>query len=447
MSQIWAAITGSSLALIGDLTDRLDTLRSNWAGTARPSSPVIGQLFYDTDTGPSMEICTNNVGPVWAGLATVLADNTVSLNKLVTMAADSILGRATAGTGGVEVLTALPFAYTGDVTRPADSNALTIANNAVTLAKMATMATDSILGRATAGPGNVEVLTALPWAFTGDVTSVADANALTIANNAVTLAKMAQMATDGILGRTTAGTGNVEVLTALPFAFTGEVTRAADSNAMALDVTAITGKTADAAPDHAADYALTYDASATALKKVLLQYIGVGKQAFWVPAAAMAPRTTTPCASVATLETATNKINWDHLAFDTTTQEYAVFDWKAPKAIDTNTFTFIFVWSHPSTATNFGVVWEIAGAGRGDTDAMEIALGTAQLIADTGGTTDTLYISGATPAVTIGGTFAAEDVIKFQVTRVVANGSDTLAVDARLHGVYVIVNTNRNNET
>jgi len=46
---------------------------------------------------------------------------------------------------------------------------------------------------------------------TGDVTSVAD-GATTIANNAVTLAKMADMATDSFLGRNTAGTGDPEVL-------------------------------------------------------------------------------------------------------------------------------------------------------------------------------------------------------------------------------------------
>jgi len=47
----------------------------------------------------------------------------------------------------------------------------------------------------------------------GDVTSVND-GATTIGANKVTLAMMAQMATDSFLGRTTASTGNVEVLSA-----------------------------------------------------------------------------------------------------------------------------------------------------------------------------------------------------------------------------------------
>jgi hypothetical protein len=389
-----------------------------------------------------------------------IADAAVTLAKMANIAQDTIIGRTAAGAGVPIALSSLPWAYTGDVTRPADSNAQTIANNAVSNAKFRQGVARSVVGvtgNATANVADIQGTanqflqvnsggTALAFTtLSGDATL--SSGVITIANNAVTLAKMATMATDSILGRATAATGNVEVLAALPFAYTGDVTRAADSNVTAIDRTAITGKTADTTPDHATDYVLTDDASASALKKVLLQYIGAGKQAFWVPAAAIAPRSNTPCATLATFETATNRINYDHLSFDATTQEFAVFDWKAPKAIDTNTFTFIFVWSHPSTTVNFGVVWGISGAGRGDADAMEIALGTAQIIADTGGTTDTLYLTAATPAVTIGGTFAAEDVLKFQISRNPADASDTLAVDARLHGVYVIVNTNRNNET
>lgn len=52
-----------------------------------------------------------------------------------------------------------------------------------------------------------------PTTMSGDAT-LAASGAITIANNAITLAKMAQMATASFLGRTTAATGNVEVLTA-----------------------------------------------------------------------------------------------------------------------------------------------------------------------------------------------------------------------------------------
>lgn len=51
-------------------------------------------------------------------------------------------------------------------------------------------------------------------ALTGDVTAAAGNNATTIAAGAVTLAKMADMATGSLLGRSTAGTGSPEVLSA-----------------------------------------------------------------------------------------------------------------------------------------------------------------------------------------------------------------------------------------
>ncbi len=51
-------------------------------------------------------------------------------------------------------------------------------------------------------------------ALTGDVTASANDNTLTIANDAVTFAKMQNIATANMLGRTTAGTGDIELLTA-----------------------------------------------------------------------------------------------------------------------------------------------------------------------------------------------------------------------------------------
>lgn len=157
-------------------------------------------------------------------------------------------------------------------------------------------------------------------------------------------------------------------------------------------------------------------------------------QTIWVPAAAMVSRTTNGAAS-GTGETTTNKIMRNTLDFDTSTQEFAQFTIRMPKSWDEGTVTARFSWSHASTVTNFGVVWALEAVAISDDDALDVAFGTAQQIADTGGTTDDLYITSATPAITIGGTPQAEDFVVFQVKRVPADGSDTLAVDARLHGV------------
>lgn len=82
-----------------------------------------------------------------------------------------LIGRHAGGSGAaqeVSVGNGLEFqgsgirrsALTGDVTAPAGSNATTIANNTVTNAKLAHMATATIKGRATAGTGDPEDLTA-----------------------------------------------------------------------------------------------------------------------------------------------------------------------------------------------------------------------------------------------------------------------------------------------
>src|SRR4030095_15856838 len=102
---------------------------------------------------------------------TTIANNAVTLGKMATMATDSILGRATAATGNVEVLTSLPFASTCDVPRPVDSNVTTIANDAVTTAKILAgnvtyakmqnvSASSKLLGRGSAGgAGSPEEIT------------------------------------------------------------------------------------------------------------------------------------------------------------------------------------------------------------------------------------------------------------------------------------------------
>lgn len=150
-------------------------------------------------------------------------------------------------------------ALTGDVTATGPgSSAATIANDAVTNAKLANMATARFKGRTTAGTGDPEDLTGTQAtamldvmvgdsgsggtkglvpapgvgdatkafkgdgtfgnainALTGDVTASGNGSvAATIANDAITNAKSANMATQTIKGRTTAGTGDPEDLTA-----------------------------------------------------------------------------------------------------------------------------------------------------------------------------------------------------------------------------------------
>ena len=104
---------------------------------------------------------------------------------------------------------------TGDVTGSGTGSfAATIANNAVTFAKVQQIATDKILGRDSSGTGVVEELAVSGGveftgsggiqtsAFTGDVTKVAGGTAQTIASSAVTYAKIQDIsAASRLLGR------------------------------------------------------------------------------------------------------------------------------------------------------------------------------------------------------------------------------------------------------
>jgi len=166
-----------------------------------------------------------------------------------------------------------------------------------------------------------------------------------------------------------------------------------------------------------------------------------GKETIWIPATAMTSRTTNGAAA-GTAEMSTNKNIFATLDYDATTQEFAQFEIHMPKSWNLSTLTFQPVWSHDSTTTNFGVVWQLAAVARSDGDAGDVAFGTAQSSTDTGGTTDDIYIGPESSAITVAGTPAAGDTVQFQIARAPADGSDTMAIDARLHGIRVFFTTN-----
>lgn len=170
-----------------------------------------------------------------------------------------------------------------------------------------------------------------------------------------------------------------------------------------------------------------------------------GKQTLWVPAGAMVSRTTNGPSS-GTVELSTNKNMVRTLDFDATTQEFAQFDVRMPKSWNEGTVTFFPVWSHAATTTNFGVVWALDAVAVSDDDALDVAFGTEQTSTDTGGTTSDLYQGPESSAITIAGTPQANDYVMFRVKRNPSAASDTMAVDARLHGVVLIYTTDATND-
>ena len=111
---------------------------------------------------------------------------------------------------------------------------------------------------------------------------------------------------------------------------------------------------------------------------------------------------------------------------------YAVIYFILPSDYDGGTITAKFHWTANSTSTN-SVVWGIGGVAIGDDETLDVAPGTSQTVADANKSTAyKLSISDATPAVTLAGTPAAEELVRFLVFRDPTNGSDTLAATARL---------------
>jgi hypothetical protein len=156
------------------------------------------------------------------------------------------------------------------------------------------------------------------------------------------------------------------------------------------------------------------------------------------PAGAFTPVTTNG-AETGTNEYATNDINLDYFAFDATTLEKVQFAFSMPEDWDRSTIKAKFQWSSASGSTTADTVeWGLKAGALSDSDAIDAALGTGQVISDALLADDgaDLQLSGATPAITVGGTPALGDLIVFEAYRNVS-GTDDLTEDAWLFEVII----------
>lgn len=167
-----------------------------------------------------------------------------------------------------------------------------------------------------------------------------------------------------------------------------------------------------------------------------------GKHLIPIMSTGMTPSATGGCAALATVASAANQPDIVTLDFDATTEEYAQFSIPMPEKWNEGTLTFQPIWSHASTTTNFGVVWSLQAVAVSDDDGIAVAYGTAVTSTDTGGTTNDVYVGPESSAMTVAGTPANKDTVFFRIFRTPANGSDTMAIDARLHGIRLYYTTN-----
>lgn len=374
--------------------------------------------------------------PTTADYLVKTADGTLSAERVVTDSTSITANWGTAGQVAFE-----RAALTGDVTASQNSNSTTIANGVVSTTKLGGDITtagkallddaDASAQRTTLGLGTLATQSGTfsgtssntntgdqTITLTGDVTGSGTGSfAATIANQAVTNAKLTNVATSTIKGRVTAGTGSPEDLTGtqattLLDAFTSSLKGLAPasgggtSNFLRADGTW-------AAPAGGG---------------------GGGSTNVWIPASAWIPRTTTGV-GVDSTETTTNRQNFDQLLFDAATDEFAQALVVMPSNYNAGTVTGRFYWT--ASSGSGAVVWGLQGLAYSDDDALDTATGTAQTVTDTLLAANDMMISGATSAITIGGTPGANKAVQFQIYRDADAGGDTLAVDARLLGVEI----------
>jgi hypothetical protein len=157
-----------------------------------------------------------------------------------------------------------------------------------------------------------------------------------------------------------------------------------------------------------------------------------------IPASALVP-TDTNGAEVGTNEYATNDVEYDYLAFDGATEEFACVNIPFPENWDRSTVKAKFCWSSATGSTAADTVeWELALGAISNDDAIDAAYGTAQVISDAllaNNGTDS-QLSGATPAITVGGSPALHDTIQAKVSRNVG-GTDDMTEDAWLFWILI----------
>ncbi|MEO6304828.1 MAG: hypothetical protein ABIP51_16830, partial [Bacteroidia bacterium] len=189
--------TGSAAGLTS-----FPTLNQNTTGTASNITSVL--------TAASFPSLTGDVTTPGGSLVATIGSNKVTYAKMVKMASGTLIYRKSPGNGDPEANTlatlktdlGLTGTNSGNVTLTGQ-NYLSIAGQVVTVNAIDLSGSNATGILAAARHG----------AHTGDVTTPSGSYVTTISNNVVTFAKMQQISSGTLLGRSTSGLGNTEAIT------------------------------------------------------------------------------------------------------------------------------------------------------------------------------------------------------------------------------------------
>jgi len=269
----------------------------------------------------------------------------------------------------------------------------------------------------------------------GTIGAASAATAITIASSGiVTLV-------DDLILKDAATIGVTSSTSAISIASTGIVTLVDDL--LLKDVCTIGTATTAGAISIAADGTVNLATAAATVNSAVIKT--VGKETIWVPATAMYPSTTNPCADLEQVETTALRPDLKCLDFATGADEFAQFSIAFPKSWNEGTVTFQPFWT--VTGTNTGTVaWQLGGIAVSNDDTINVAFGT--LVATTAlahsGSSNDLMVSVESGAVTISGSPAAADLCFFQINRDVS--ADNQSGDARLLGIKLFFTTDATND-
>ena len=149
---------------------------------------------------------------------------------------------------------------------------------------------------------------------------------------------------------------------------------------------------------------------------------------------ALKPTTTSGCASSATVEAATNDIDYDVLDFDASSDEFAFVNFAMPDSWDGGVVQFRVFWTNAGGGSAETVDWTLEGRSLADDDAIDQATGTAVTVTDTWIAQGDMHVSAWSGDVTITGAGAGE-YVHLEVGRDVSE--DDLTGDARLMAIQI----------